>query len=130
MNRKNDSMERRKFKRVKTYDNLFVLSDFYSGETGQIIDISEKGLAFRYIPYESWSDDLKKVDIFSSDKLIYLKDLPIKVICRLDEINEKPVYLLPTKRCGVKFDNPDDSQKSQLKDFIENQISKTEHLKH
>jgi hypothetical protein len=130
MTKKPDSKERRKHKRVKTHDNLYVLSDFYDGETGQIIDISEEGLAFRYIPDKNWSEDLKKVDIMSTDNFFYLKDLSVKVVSESDDINENPIYVLPTKRCSVKFVNLPESQKSQLKYFLETQILKTEYLKH
>ena len=121
--------ERRKHKRFKTYDDLYIFADFYSGEIGQIIDISEGGLAFRCTGYPNWPDQQNKVDIVSADYVFSIKDLPVTIISELNGINENTASPQPIKRCGVHFHDLEESQKSQLRDFIESQVLKSEYLK-
>lgn len=81
----------------------------------EIIDISNKGLAFRYIGREKWFSDLNELDILYGDDF-YLKKFPIISIS--DFTISKS--LIPMRRHSVMFDKLLPHQQAQLQQFIRN----------
>ena len=121
--------ERRRHKRYKTFDDLYVFFDFYSSTTGHIFDISEGGISFLYTGNKDWSEGLDTVDITTSDYLFSIKDLPVKAIWESETTSEDFLMPVGARRCGLQFRNLNPDQTSRLKDFIEIQVSKAKYLK-
>jgi hypothetical protein len=105
---------------------VFVRAHSNIEETGEIINISIDGLAFRHIKDRALESDIHRVDILSSDHLEQVADIPVRIINEFDEINENPIFLLPMRRCGVQFIELTTSQKQKLNDLL-NKNTKNRH---
>jgi len=102
--------ERRKQERFKTMPGAHV--EFYKSSkfnfskpkgvhTASLIDISKKGLSFRYDGYEMWSTDFSKVAISYGNDDIRIDHVSFKVIS--DHVISIPGRPVPVRRCGVQF---------------------------
>jgi hypothetical protein len=78
-----------------------------------LIDISENGLAFRYVGIEKWFDDPVELDIVYND--FCLKNLIVESVSDLQVSNG----VIQTRRHSVSFGQLTPKQKAQLERFIE-----------
>ena len=81
----------------------------------EIIDISSKGLAFRYIGKEKWFSDLNELDLLYGEDFC-LKKFPIISIS--DYTISKS--FIPMRRHSVMFHKLQPHQQDQLQQFIRN----------
>jgi hypothetical protein len=87
---------------------------------GKIIDISEGGLAFRYINTEDKTSGPCELDIFLSDGNFYLNKVPFKNISDVEMDNVPSLASIRTRRSGVQFGELTQSQIFDLEYFIQN----------
>ncbi len=87
---------------------------------GQIINISQSGLSFRYFPNEEQPNQSGELDILFADMSLYLENLPFKTISDLDVDNEFTYSSLKRKLLRVRFGELDTHQMTQLDYFIQN----------
>jgi c-di-GMP-binding flagellar brake protein YcgR len=112
-------VERRKYKRFPVNADTSVAFAPYISKQGRIIDISEGGIAFRYISgkkclWQEWIAIL--IDRFS----LFLKDVPFQAVYdfRISRVNFFGVK--PIRRCGGKFRDLTSAQTAKLEYFIKN----------
>ena len=87
---------------------------------GQIINISKDGLAFHYIDRQGASNSLFKMDILFAKDAFYLDRLLFKPIFDIEIKTDIPLNALTIRKCGVKFGELNQRQRSQLEYFIFN----------
>ena len=101
----------RSFKRYKSKDGALAVLN--RAITFHLIDISENGLAFRYVGIEKWFDDPVELDIVYND--FCLKNLMVQTVSDLQISNG----VIQTRRHSVTFCNLSVLQKQQLKQFLD-----------
>jgi len=79
-----------------------------------IIDISEGGLAFRYLGQKLKRSEISKISLYHDFDLV-VEDIPVKPVSdyRLRD------NLVPVRRGSLCFDSLEPEQQSQLERFIE-----------
>ncbi|MBW2259535.1 MAG: PilZ domain-containing protein [Deltaproteobacteria bacterium] len=119
MNSTNERVERRKHKRFQVDNGALILLGWYYEKVGRIIDISEGGVAFRYMPHgeEQNGSDLA---IVLPETNFYLDEVPTTTISDFELADKTPTTSITARRRGVQFMNPTHHQKSQIEFFINN----------
>jgi hypothetical protein len=88
----------------------------------QIINISNEGLAFRYIDTNGESNEPFELDVlFIQDSICftYLKNIPFKTVWVSHEPGKTSSSHLKTRELGIQFGEMTHQQKSQLDRFLE-----------
>jgi hypothetical protein len=85
---------------------------------GQIINISTDGLAFHYIDRQVGSNSLFKMDILYAKDAFYLDRLLFKPVFDIEIKTDIPLNSFVIRKCGVKFGELNQRQRSQLEYFI------------
>ena len=110
--------ERRQFSRFNVESGALVEIKVNGYKIGEIIDISEGGLAFSYIDIGTRPEESFDVDLYFQEQDFRLENLPAKTIS--DISNKSPFALTKTRRQGVQFGDLDEGQTAGLKKYIEN----------
>lgn len=112
--------ERRQTRRYQMRNGGFAVCMPNYNRLGQILDISDQGLAMRYIDADGEPELPKELAIMFTPDEYYLPKIPCKIVTEkvvLDKISKKSVTI---KRCGLKFGSLTPHQRSQLNNFIQN----------
>ena len=127
MTKRKGFAERRQHKRFQVHDGAFAVLRPRSDIWGQVIDIvgeigdiSQGGLMFRYIAGENRSHEPFKLDIVLAGDSFRLDKIPFEAASDMDMAD--PLSLTPTtmRRQGVQFGALTHDQKAQLGYFIRN----------
>lgn len=103
--------------RFRVRENILV----YNEKTfADIIDISEKGLCYRYLhDLRETNHPVSHIDLFNSSNHVHLRNIP----CHPVHTRDRQISsLLPTtvlRTCGIEFIRLDETMLRQLKQFIE-----------
>ena len=111
---KEKQVERRKYKRHIARKGAFAVLTPGFKNLGPVKDISQGGLALRYVDNGEALSRAFKMDIFLTGKSFYLKDVPFKTISLIDEVSKSPFSSLHMKQRGVQFGKMDSNQSDQL----------------
>ena len=113
----------RKYDRFITCENAFAALGRNYSKIGKIKDISLGGLAFEYIAAEVENLTISDVDVFLSNSIFHLYNLPCRVIYDIKihspYVEDKFRQMLLTKRCGIKFQKLNKDAELQLKFFLQ-----------
>ena len=104
--------ERRKWERFEVSEALLAIIDDPFPQLGEISDISEGGLSFRYSANKSLMEGLSRLDVLLVKSRSGMRDLPVEPKWEV-KISGK------MKKQGVQFRGLRDNQKSQLRSVIE-----------
>lgn len=110
--------EKRKHRRFKAREGAFVATNDDLSVVGQIMDISLEGMCFKYIANGSTPSSCE-LDIFLSDQRFYLQNIPYQIVSNAILNPEIKLSSIPVCRCGVKFINLTEEQKSLLTHLID-----------
>ena len=88
-----------------------------STKIGQIVDISIKGLSFKYIVGDGASIISSELNILLPHHGFSLRNIPFQIIS--DQVAEGPGSNGNVRRCEVRFGTLTDSQKAQIERFIQ-----------
>ena len=113
-----DRRERRKNQRFQVPKGAFVGLGPYFEKVGPIMDVSKRGLGFRYIG--SAESNGSYLDMFLTDKDFFLREVRFKPIWDSKIVNEKPSASVTMRRQGVQFKKLTHYQRSQLEYFLQN----------
>jgi hypothetical protein len=117
-------IERRKHKRFRVQNGVYVtLKDIYY-KIGQLINISKGGFAFLYIANGEKKNDRFNVDLFSGTHAFYLRNIPFKTLSDFSQNNKPPFIHGKIRRCGGQFDKLTQTQNIQLNYFIKSHTNK------
>lgn len=129
--------DRRQHRRFQVHDGAFAVlrprSDIWGQVidiVGQIVDISQGGLMFRYIAGENRSHEPFKLDIVLAGDSFRLDKIPFKAVSDMDMTD--PLTFGPTtmRRQSVQFGALTYDQKAQLQYFIQNHAKSTVRLEY
>ena len=120
MSAKERTVEKRKYNRFKTRENIYVALVNDSTRVGQIMNISPGGLAFSYIGESVQIVDWYKMDIFLGRSRFYLKEIPFKIISDFSIENKNPFSTVLMRQCRGQFGPLTQEQKSQVDYLIAN----------
>jgi hypothetical protein len=115
-------VDQRKEKRYQGIDGTLaaiLTPDMHSyTRLGEIIDISESGLAFQYVGRTGQrKDDFTLLDIFAyKGTRAHLEKLPCRIVYDLPTAADS--LSLRTRRCGLQFGELSSLQLSELSHFI------------
>lgn len=115
----NERVERRKHKRYQVESGGLVLVGWYYETVGRIMDISEGGMAFRYMPHGETQNE-SDLTIVLSEANFYLDEVPVKTISDFQLAEGISATTITPRRCGVQFMDPTGSQRAQIEFFINN----------
>jgi hypothetical protein len=123
-----EAQERRKFDRIRIRSNLFATLGSPPDQKCIILDIGMGGLSFRY--YEG-SDLIKSLeedretnlDIYLDKADFHLEKVPFKTVYDARVDNKMPMDSLSVRKRGIKFGKLTQTQKSKLKDLVQNKIT-------
>ena len=91
---------------------------------GQVKNISEGGLAFRYIERDTPTRNCTEVDLFISSDEIYIEKLPFKTVNDSVRENESPFSVITIRQRGIAFGELSSVQKDLVQYIIENHVEK------
>ena len=117
-----DSEERREVERFKVVQGVYAVFEPYASKRDQVIDISEKGIAFQYVATKKRASIDGRIAIFVSDNGFSLKDIPITIVSDIEL--KKMSFFSGTKmrRCGGQFGELTPAQAAKLDFFMKNYI--------
>lgn len=111
-------MERRKFTRFKAQDDAYAAIRGDYTKVGKIYDISINGLAFKYFSDEVSDEKINYVNIFLSNDVFFINDIPCTVVCIEDECAYNS-NIIKSSRCGLKFEQLNETQLNELGYFLD-----------
>lgn len=112
--------ERRKYKRFRVQPGrVAVLTPRWPHSTvvGDILDISERGLALRYVADEAPSNRSSDLTIVSAKPSFHLRRLPFRTVSDF-EIAKVPFSAMAPRRLSLQFGELTQHQASLLEHFI------------
>ena len=113
------SVEKRRYKRFTVQDGTFAALRNHDVTLGIIKDISQGGFAVHYIVSGNLLHCPVTIDALFKRDICYLQGVPVKIISDL-EVDDRPAFSsIPTRRCGMQFQEMTPSLKSQVEGFIE-----------
>ena len=115
-----DLPERRKFRRLQAQENTFALLRGQVSKLGRVIDISNGGLAFRYVSIGEHLKGAFELDLVSPKDDVRLNGLPVKVVSNFERQSKTPSGQIRLRRVGVQFRELTQYQMSQLQHFMGN----------
>lgn len=117
------SVDRRKSSRYIADGNTFVIPNSDSNIRFDIIDISEKGLAFRYYRNGESIKDFDKLSIMTADEKFIMDDISYKTVSDIELFKDLNSLDVSIRRRGIQFDLLTPLQQKMLGYFIENHTS-------
>ena len=120
-------VERRKHKRFNAQDGALAALTRSPTIAGQIINISEGGLSFRYVASHQRSEESPRLNILVSERKFHLKTLPFKRVWDSPMPEAFTYGTISLRHCGVEFADMKNDEKDDLNFFIRNHTTaKTE----
>lgn len=117
------SVDRRTSRRFTASEGTFVAPGADSKVRFDMIDISEKGLAFRYFRDGESMRDFDKLSIITGDEKFVMSDISYKTISDIELFEDLDSLDVSVRRRGVQFDALTPLQEKMLGYFIENHTS-------
>jgi hypothetical protein len=112
---------KRKHDRISTqYETLVYNDNFF----GQLVDVSESGLAFAYSKDQSKVKDIFiDLNIFCNNKNIHIKNLRCRAVSDITAINYSLSGGQTMQRQGVQFNEISEEQNRQLQEILKLDIN-------
>jgi c-di-GMP-binding flagellar brake protein YcgR len=112
--------ERRKYRRLQAEENTFALLKGQVSKLGRLMDISQGGLAFRYVSIGERLEGPLELDLVTPKDDLRLNGLPVRVVSNFGMRSKTPSGPIKLRRVGVQFRELTHDQQSQLDHFIRN----------
>lgn len=127
----NPSDNRRVEPRISVRENVYVVLDTQPQIMGQMVEISSKGLAFIFVDLESASErlhaqDTLKVDLFTAGRGYFIRNLPCRIVSKIDKTTATGKSNMMIKRVGIVFESLSLSQQVQINAFVRHHGPKAE----
>jgi c-di-GMP-binding flagellar brake protein YcgR len=109
MIQENTAENRRKAARVSATHSIYVVINTQPQTMGQMVEVSSSGLAFTFVDLESASKRLTeqtslRMDLFAGGQGHFIKDLPCRIVSKIENVSTHPMSSLSIKRVGVAFE--------------------------
>ncbi len=116
-------VERRKHDRLKVQGGAFAVPSLKIAALGQIRNISQGGLAFRYVGSQNRSKESFALKILFRDGSFSMHRVPVKTVWDRPIPQAYSLDLITLRQCGMQFGELTDEQKFDLKCFLKNYTS-------
>ncbi|NLD38272.1 MAG: PilZ domain-containing protein [Desulfatiglans sp.] len=113
--------EQRAYERFRVKDGVFAVirkNNDTKLTVGQIIDISQGGMSFKYLANCEPIDGVHKLDIYSSGNGAQLKDITFRVVTDFRIDSPFPFSTVFMRRGGLQFQDMSDDHMSRFFEFI------------
>ena len=116
------NVERRKHKRFKVQGDAVAVLSRSPDVAGQIVNISEGGISFRYVASRQRSDESPRLNLLASNEKVSSKSMPFKCVwdSPTTDVFSFSFGRISTRCCGLNFGDLTDDEKLELKKFIQN----------
>lgn len=104
-------VEKRQHERTQIPEGVFVVLRSDHVEVGQVVDMSLRGLRFRYVPHHAPSNGSSELLIFSAGNA-YVYRIPFKTVW--DKGSDQAPFSSEMRQCGVQFSELKPSHAFQL----------------
>ncbi len=117
-------LDRRTNKRFTPDENAYAVLVSDSSTLGEIIDVSDNGLSFKYLQFDETIPSPERLGILVAGHNFMIHNIPF------DIVSEKTIagnYIFSTstmKRCCIKFGKMDDTTQTMLNYFINKHTTK------
>ena len=111
--------DQRKFARYPAMQGTIVALQPSAEILGQMIDISLRGLSFRYIDTGSTDDNSCELVILMAKPQFHLDRLPFRSVADFELPNEFSFSTIPVRRRCISFKPLNPTQQTKLEDFIQ-----------
>jgi hypothetical protein len=115
-------MERRKHQRFQLKPGAYAVLSPNLIKLGQIIDISESGLSFRYIRYRTGKHDDSDSDVLLYGKNMYVDKIPFQVVADVELSNPGIFSSVLMNKFSVSFKKLSQEQIKKINLFINNHV--------
>ena len=117
---------RRREERVSVIDSVYVVVNTKPETMGQMVEVSSSGLAFTFVDLDAASKRLTeqvtlRVDLFAGGQGHFIKDLPCRIISKIENVSSHPLSALSIKRVGVAFEALTLPQQVQVNHLVKRQ---------
>lgn len=117
---------RRREERVSVIDSVYVVVNTQPETMGQMVEVSSSGLAFTFVDLDSASKRLTGqitlvIDLFAGGQGHFIKDLPCRIISKIENVPSHPLSALSIKRVGVAFEGLTLPQQVQVNHLVKRQ---------
>ena len=113
-------IERRQSKRFKVVEGAFAALINHSSKLGQIKDISEKGLSFRYIGSDNRRSEARELKILLGNGGLCLEGIPFKEVTDFEVKSEFSFSSIRMRHIGLAFGELTQEQHTRPNYFIQN----------
>ena len=96
------------------------LMESFHSKLGQVEDISTGGLSFRYMQMGKESTLFETIHLFFPRYDFFIKEIPMRVVTDIEELNQSPFQTITMRRCGVQFLDLSKNLRKELDFFIKN----------
>ena len=120
MNSTKEPNDRRQMKRFKVAEGAFAALINHGNKLGQIKDISEKGLSFRYIDSQDEHPEARELKIVLGSGGLCLDRVPVKKGTDFEIKSEFSFSSIKMRRIGLEFGKLTQDQQTWLTHFIQN----------
>ena len=110
--------ENRKLERYGVIDGAIAVIGKSANVLGQIIDISQGGLSFRYMDNGLIEEEEDLLTILSTDQRFYIVNIPFQTVSDFALTNVPTFSSIIMRRRCVRFKNLDEDQVRRLDEFI------------
>lgn len=117
---------RRREERVSVIDSVYVVVNTQPETMGQMVEVSSSGLAFTFVDLDDASKRLTEqntlqIDLFAGGQGHFIKDLPCRIISKIENVSSHPLSALSIKRVGVAFEALTLPQQVQINHLVRRQ---------
>jgi hypothetical protein len=118
MTNRKEPVDRRKHERFGVPIGIYVSFRSRGARLGEVINISQGGLAFRYMGGKEPSDGPDKLNIFLEEGGFHLNDVPFRTVTDFGTY-QVPFTSVTMRQSGVQFGELTRHQMSQLEGLIQ-----------
>ena len=116
----NQEQERRKEQRFLAKRGAVALMESIHSKLGQVEDVSMGGLSFRYMQIKKESALFDAVHLFFPRYDFFIKQIPMRVVTDIEELNQSPFQTITVRRCGIQFLELSTALRTELDFFLKN----------
>lgn len=110
--------EKRRYPRFTIGRGVFTVVKSEAETLGEVLNISEGGLALRYVAGLGARTPGGTLDLFASGGVSYLTDVPVRTVTDVEVPNDVDFSTIRLRRMSVAFERLNKHQQQALRNFI------------
>lgn len=110
--------EKRQYTRFNVRSGVFAHLNSNAPTVGEVLNVSEGGLAFKYLNGLSSSPKHSTLNVFALGGKFFLRDIPVNKVSETEIPAEMDFASLSMKRIGLAFEDMTENQQKDLRKLI------------